>query len=41
MTQLRRNILKLYEFDSHEQEWEPLSSNEYPCYGNDFMTSSL
>lgn len=40
MSQLRKNILKLYEFDS-EQEWDPLSSNEYTNYGNDYMTSTV
>ncbi|KAG5894179.1 hypothetical protein JTB14_037751 [Gonioctena quinquepunctata] len=39
MIKLRQNILSLYEFDSHEQEWEPLSSNEYTYYTNDVETT--
>lgn len=29
---LRKNLLNLYEFDSNEQEWEPLSSYDNPTY---------
>ncbi|CAH1970415.1 unnamed protein product [Acanthoscelides obtectus] len=42
MISLRRNILSLYDFDSHEQEWESLTnSNEYPTYTNDHVTTRL
>ncbi|KAJ8916058.1 hypothetical protein NQ315_010926 [Exocentrus adspersus] len=38
---LRRNILKLYDFDSNEQEWESLTNNEYPSYSNGLVTTSF
>lgn len=30
---LRQNLLVMYEFDSNEQEWESLNSQEHPNYG--------
>ncbi|KAJ8983497.1 hypothetical protein NQ317_005154 [Molorchus minor] len=30
LIRLRHTILQMYEFDSNEQEWEPLASSEFP-----------
>ncbi|XP_018564609.1 uncharacterized protein LOC108905982 [Anoplophora glabripennis] len=41
MNRLRNDMLKLYDFDSNEQEWECLTSSEYPCYSNGLITTNF
>ncbi|KAJ8953871.1 hypothetical protein NQ314_007187 [Rhamnusium bicolor] len=39
MNNLRNTIIRMYDFDSNEQEWESLTSNEYPYYNTVVTTN--
>ncbi|KAF7283685.1 hypothetical protein GWI33_023181 [Rhynchophorus ferrugineus] len=41
MTRIRREIAKLYEFDSNDQEWDSLNSYEIPSYNSLDYTATL